>query len=162
MSCAGARSRLPGRGSAGRPPRSAVRRFHYSPYKVAENFHVLASLAPGRIDLGIGRAPGGLPLSTKALQQQPGASGSSLEEKLAELELFLHDELDPTHPLYGLKAVPIPDEPVGIYLLGTSVACAQLAAERGVPYVFALFINQGETVCQAAFGSNPTRNTRLK
>lgn len=126
---------------------------HYSPYKVAENFHVLASLAPGRIDLGIGRAPGGLPLSTKALQQQPGASGSSLEEKLAELELFLHDELHPAHPLYGLKAVPIPDEPVGIYLLGTSVASAQLAAERGVPYVFALFINQDETVCQAAFAA---------
>ena len=41
---------------------------HYSPYKVAENFHVLASLEPGRVDLGIGKAPGGLPLSTKALQ----------------------------------------------------------------------------------------------
>ncbi|MCX0222213.1 MsnO8 family LLM class oxidoreductase, partial [Escherichia coli] len=42
---------------------------HYSPYKVAENFNLLASLAPGRIDLGVGKAPGGLPLSTQALQQ---------------------------------------------------------------------------------------------
>src|SRR5438067_10428650 len=41
---------------------------HYSPYKVAENFNLLASLAPGRVDLGIGKAPGGLPLSTRALQ----------------------------------------------------------------------------------------------
>ncbi|WP_333621410.1 MsnO8 family LLM class oxidoreductase, partial [Pantoea septica] len=41
---------------------------HYSPYKVAENFNLLASLAPGRIDLGVGKAPGGLPLSTRALQ----------------------------------------------------------------------------------------------
>lgn len=40
---------------------------HYSPYKVVENFHVLASLEPGRVDLGIGKTPGGLPLSTKAL-----------------------------------------------------------------------------------------------
>lgn len=42
---------------------------HYSPYKVAENFNVLAALAPGRVDLGVGRAPGGLPRSTQALQQ---------------------------------------------------------------------------------------------
>ncbi|MGO0763771.1 MsnO8 family LLM class oxidoreductase, partial [Citrobacter freundii] len=41
---------------------------HYSPYKVAENFNLLASLAPGRVDLGVGKAPGGLPLSTQALQ----------------------------------------------------------------------------------------------
>ena len=42
---------------------------HYSPYKVAENFNLLAALAPGRVDLGVGKAPGGLPLSTRALQQ---------------------------------------------------------------------------------------------
>ncbi|MGF9826609.1 LLM class flavin-dependent oxidoreductase [Brevibacillus agri] len=126
---------------------------HYSPYKVAENFHVLAALAPGRVDLGIGRAPGGLPLSTKALQPHSGTGspGASLEEKLAELALFLRNELPPTHPLYGLTAVPLPSEPVGIYLLGTSAASAQLAAERGVPYVFALFISQDEAVCREAF-----------
>ncbi|VDR27492.1 luciferase family oxidoreductase, group 1 [Raoultella terrigena] len=39
---------------------------HYSPYKVAENFNLLASIAPGRVDLGVGKAPGGLPLSTRA------------------------------------------------------------------------------------------------
>ena len=49
---------------------------HYSPYKVAENFNVLASLAPGRVDLGIGRGPGGLPRSTRALQQEMGARPS--------------------------------------------------------------------------------------
>ncbi|HAT1618185.1 TPA: MsnO8 family LLM class oxidoreductase, partial [Raoultella ornithinolytica] len=42
---------------------------HYSPYKVAENFNLLASIAPGRVDLGVGKAPGGLPLATRALQQ---------------------------------------------------------------------------------------------
>src|ERR671918_1205124 len=45
---------------------------HYSPYKVAENFNVLASLAPGRVDLGIGRGPGGMPQSTKALKPTEG------------------------------------------------------------------------------------------
>lgn len=118
---------------------------HYSPYKVAESFHVLASLAPGRVDLGIGRAPGGLPLSTRALQQE-GGSTRSLEEKLVELEKFLHNNLEPEHPLYGLKAIPNPSQPADLYLLGTSVASAELAAQRGVPYVFAQFINSDEAV----------------
>ena len=57
---------------------------HYSPYKVAENFHVLATLAPGRVDLGVGRAPGGLPRSTLALQK--GVSDpQSLTDKITEL-----------------------------------------------------------------------------
>lgn len=123
---------------------------HYSPYKVAENFHVLAALAPGRVDLGIGRAPGGLPLSTKALQQDV-ASPPSLADKLVELERFLHDKLEPGHALYGLKATPIPPKPADLYLLGTSVSSAELAAQRGIPYVFAQFINQDETVSYEAF-----------
>ena len=52
---------------------------HYSPFKVAEVFKVLASLAPGRVDLGVGKAPGGLPLSTRALQALPSMTGSSGE-----------------------------------------------------------------------------------
>lgn len=117
---------------------------HYSPYKVAENFHVLASLAPGRVDLGIGRAPGGLPLSTRALRLGDAAAAPSLAEKLTELEKFLHNSLEPEHPLYGLKAIPVPPRPADLYLLGTSVASAELAAQRGVPYVFAQFINSDE------------------
>ncbi|MED4782386.1 LLM class flavin-dependent oxidoreductase [Brevibacillus choshinensis] len=123
---------------------------HYSPYKVAENFHVLASLAPGRVDLGIGRAPGGLPLSTRALQQGDASSSPSLEEKLVELEKFLHNNLEPEHALHGLKAIPVPPQPADLYLLGTSVASAELAAKRGVPYVFAQFINSDEAVSYEA------------
>ncbi|MED1799279.1 LLM class flavin-dependent oxidoreductase [Brevibacillus porteri] len=123
---------------------------HYSPYKVAENFHVLASLAPGRVDLGIGRAPGGLPLSTKALQQESTGTNRTLAEKLEELEHFLHDELIPAHSLYGLKVIPTPPVPADLFLLGTSIESAELAASRGIPYVFALFINHDETVSQAA------------
>ncbi|RKP54059.1 LLM class flavin-dependent oxidoreductase [Cohnella endophytica] len=123
---------------------------HYSPYKVAENFNVLASLAPGRVDLGIGRAPGGLPRSTKALQKGLGEA-DTLGDKLLELEKLLHGQLDEEHPLAGLQANPLPVQPAEIYLLGTSLSSARLAAERGYPYVFALFINNDPEAAKAAF-----------
>ncbi|KOP67304.1 alkane 1-monooxygenase [Bacillus sp. FJAT-18019] len=121
---------------------------HYSPFKVAENFNVLASLAPGRVDLGIGRAPGGLPRSTKALQI---AGPGKLDEKIDETAAFLHGVADSEHPLAGLKASPLPQHPADIYVLGTSTASAELAAERGLPYVFALFINNDPDTAQQAF-----------
>ncbi|WP_256760922.1 LLM class flavin-dependent oxidoreductase [Cohnella sp. WQ 127256] len=123
---------------------------HYSPYKVAENFNVLASLAPGRVELGIGRAPGGLPRSTKALQKGQ-SEPESLENKLAELEQFLHGPLGDGQPLAGLQANPLPVQPADIYMLGTSVSSARLAAERGYPYAFALFINNDPEVAKTAF-----------
>ena len=113
---------------------------HYSPYKVAENFNVLASLAPGRVDLGIGRGPGGLPQSTMALQQTV-AGERSIGDKITELRDYLRGELPEAHPLHGLKASPRPPEPADLYLLGTSVSSAEMAAEFGMPYVFALFLN---------------------
>ncbi|SFJ76977.1 LLM class flavin-dependent oxidoreductase [Thermoflavimicrobium dichotomicum] len=124
---------------------------HYSPYKVAENFNVLASLAPGRVDLGIGRAPGGLPRSTKALQQRAVHGSQSLSDKIIELEQFIQDRLDENHPLAGLRATPIPQQPAEIYLLGTSVSSAELAAKLGLPYVFAQFINSDESVADESF-----------
>jgi luciferase family oxidoreductase group 1 len=129
---------------------------HYSPYKVAENFNVLAALAPGRVELGIGRAPGGLPNSTKALQKGV-TDPAPLSEKLAELELYLHDRLPKDHPLYGLKAYPAVDRPAELYVLGTSVASAELAAAAGHPYVFALFINGDIGTAEAAFAAYRSR-----
>ncbi|MFE4710709.1 LLM class flavin-dependent oxidoreductase [Paenibacillus sp. NPDC056722] len=122
---------------------------HYSPYKVAENFNVLATLAPGRVDLGVGRAPGGLPRSTQALQQGT-PSTASLTEKIVELEKYVHNTLEEDHPLFGLKAGPIPASPPEIYVLGASVASAEIAAELGLPYVFSLFINGNEEVALEA------------
>ncbi len=120
---------------------------HYSPYKVAENFNVLASLAPGRVDLGIGRGPGGLPQSTLALQQAV-AGERSIGDKIVELRRFLDCEvvggLEESHPLHGLKASPQAPEPPDLYLLGTSVSSAEMAAEFAMPYVFALFLNSDE------------------
>lgn len=119
---------------------------HYSPYKVAENFNVLASLAPGRVDLGIGRGPGGLPRSTRALQQEFAAESMPFREKLIELGQLLRDDLDETHQLYGLQAKPVPSHPADIILLGTTVSSAEMAAELGIPYVFALFLNSDDVV----------------
>ncbi|WP_103106103.1 LLM class flavin-dependent oxidoreductase [Brevibacillus reuszeri] len=123
---------------------------HYSPYKVAENFNVLAALAPGRVDLGIGRAPGGLPRSTRALQQGI-TEPATLSEKLVELEQFVHNQVGEEHPHAGIVAAPVVDTPADIYVLGTSVSSAEIAAESGLPYVFALFINSDEQVAREAF-----------
>ncbi len=123
---------------------------HYSPYKVAENFNVLATLAPGRVELGIGRAPGGLPRSTKALQKGI-AEHDTLEEKLAELKTLLREPTNEAHPLPGLTASPLPEKPADVYLLGTSLSSAELAAAQGLPYAFALFINNDPQTAHAAF-----------
>ncbi|RUT31787.1 LLM class flavin-dependent oxidoreductase [Paenibacillus zeisoli] len=125
---------------------------HYSPYKVAENFNVLSSLAPGRVDLGIGRAPGGLPRSTRALQQGT-EDGGDLTGKLKELSEYVHNRLAEDHPLAGLRATPLPGQPAEIYLLGASLSSAELAAELGLPYVFALFINSDPVVAEDAFAA---------
>lgn len=117
---------------------------HYSPFKVAENFNVLTSLAPGRVDLGIGRGPGGLPLSTLALQQAV-AGERSIGDKIVELRKFLDGGMEESHPLHGLQASPKPPEPPDLYLLGTSASSAEMAAEFGIPYVFALFLNSDES-----------------
>ncbi|OAB37820.1 alkane 1-monooxygenase [Paenibacillus macquariensis subsp. defensor] len=129
---------------------------HYSPYKVAENFNVLATLAPGRVDLGVGRAPGGLPRSTKALQQ--GVTEiPSLEHKLEELEQLIHNQLDSDHPQSGLRATPNPVQPAELYLLGASVSSAESAADLGLPYVFAQFINSDPMIAENAFAAYRNR-----
>ncbi|PYE48275.1 LLM class flavin-dependent oxidoreductase [Paenibacillus barcinonensis] len=124
---------------------------HYSPYKVAENFNVLAALGPGRIDLGIGRAPGGLPRSTQALQQGIQES-ASLQEKIVQVKRYIHNEplADATHPLAGLSASPVSANPAELYVLGASVDSANMAAELGLPYVFSLFINSNTEIALEA------------
>lgn len=132
---------------------------HYSPYKVAENFNLLATLAPGRVELGIGRAPGGLPRSTKALQRGV-TEPETLDSKLAELRALLVGPAGESHPLAGLTASPLPAAPADVYLLGTSIASAELAAEQGLPYAFALFINNDPDTALAAFELYRTRFNR--
>ena len=130
---------------------------HYSPYKVAENFNVLASLAPGRVDLGIGSGPGGLPQSTRALQQEMGPGTKPLPEKLLDLNRYLHNNLEQSHPFYGLKVSPAPTQPADLYMLGTTPSSATLAASLGMPYVFALFLNHDEAMMRQAIETYRSR-----
>lgn len=123
---------------------------HYSPYKVAENFHVLSALAPGRVDLGIGKAPGGLPLSTKALQYGTVNNGKDFSERLSFLLELIRNSVDNSHPLAGIQATPIPQEKPEVFLLGASAKSAQLAANLGISFVFAKFINSDDRVLEEA------------
>ncbi|MCU9614271.1 LLM class flavin-dependent oxidoreductase [Caldibacillus lycopersici] len=117
---------------------------HYSPYKVAENFRVIAGLAPGRIDIGIGRAPGGMPRASIALNNGKMRDVDHYPEKVMDLLHYLYDELPKDNPLYGLKASPIIQTAPELWMLGSSRNSASLAAKMGLPYNFALFINGEE------------------
>ncbi|WP_217913976.1 LLM class flavin-dependent oxidoreductase [Miltoncostaea marina] len=115
---------------------------HYSPLKVAETFSILAALFPGRIDLGIGRASGTDPETTYALQRdRRQAAPDDFPQQLAELAAYLRDEMPEGHPFARHAALPgLPDLPE-LWLLGSSRQSALWAAELGVPYAFADFIN---------------------
>ncbi|MBO8164726.1 MAG: LLM class flavin-dependent oxidoreductase [Brevibacillus sp.] len=114
---------------------------HYSPYKVAENFRVLEALHPGRIDLGLGRAPGGMPLATRALQEGRELGADRYPEQLDDLIGYLYDALDEDHRFAGLRATPVVETAPEVWLLGSSGESARLAAERGAAFAFAQFIN---------------------
>lgn len=115
---------------------------HYSPFKVAEQFKLLAALAPGRVDLGVGKAPGGLPLSTRALQAVHDKSAKAdFAARFAELDAFLHNALPAAHPLAGAIAQPQPPSLPERYLLGGSPDSAALAARHGWHFTYAGHFN---------------------
>ncbi|NBI29450.1 LLM class flavin-dependent oxidoreductase [Chengkuizengella marina] len=114
---------------------------HYSSYKVAENFQLLESLHPNRIDLGVGRAPGGMPLSTIALQEGKKRTVHQFPQQIDDLLAYIHDDLDENHQLAGLKATPLSPTAPELWMLGSSGDSAVLAAKKGLPYTFAHFIN---------------------
>lgn len=112
---------------------------HYSPYKVAENFRLLEALHPGRIDLGLGRAPGGMPLATRALQEGKEYHIRQYPGQIADLSAYLHDALPEGHRFSGLHAYPaIPTAPQ-LWVLGSSGESARIAAEQGLAFAFAQF-----------------------
>lgn len=115
---------------------------HYSPYKVAENFRVLEALYPGRIDLGIGRAPGGMPIASQALRYgRPKERDEHFPQMLKELGGFLTDRLEPGHYFEGLRATPAVNTVPEFWLLGSSSYSAERASELGASFSFAQFIN---------------------
>ncbi|MGC3946279.1 MAG: LLM class flavin-dependent oxidoreductase [Chryseolinea sp.] len=114
---------------------------HYSPYKVAENFATLNDMFPGRIDMGIGRANTG-PISDIALQRNRTFRQDTEDsfEQLVELLSWFNNDMEPAHPfhkvrVYGSGTIPTP------WLLGSSPWSALAAAQLGLRYSFAAFIN---------------------
>lgn len=109
---------------------------HYAPFKVAESFNLLAALAPGRVDLGVGKAPGGLPHATSALR--PGqTTPADFDDRLRDLDGFLTGSLPEGHPYAGAIAAPQPTEPARRILLGASTQSAALAAELDWDFCYA-------------------------
>lgn len=122
---------------------------HYSALKVAEQFSILGSLYPGRIDLGIGRAPGsdGLTAAALAFPRARMNVARDFPQVVEDLVGFLHGGLKEPHPLAGIKVQPGESDgiPPEVWLLGSSDYSAKLAAAIGLPFSFADFFgNTGE------------------
>jgi len=118
---------------------------HYSPFKVAEQFAVLSTLYPGRIDLGIGRAPGGDGLATQALAYpyQP-AHGDSYPQKAHLLKGIMEHGLAADHPYASLRVLPEDTPLPELWMLGSSGGSAALAGALGYKMALALFIGPQE------------------
>jgi luciferase family oxidoreductase group 1 len=107
---------------------------NHAPLVVAEQFGTLATLFPGRIDLGLGRAPGTDPATARALRRTLSTAG---EDRFAEDVLELQSYLDDAQPDQAVRAIPGAGTKVPIWILGSSLYGAQLAAYLGRPYAFA-------------------------
>lgn len=107
---------------------------NHAPLVVAEQFGTLAALHPGRIDLGLGRAPGTDQLTTFALRRRSDP-GDDFPDRLAELRHFLRRDFPDGHPFATIRATPMADIP--IWLLGSSDFSARLAGRLGLPFAFA-------------------------
>jgi luciferase family oxidoreductase group 1 len=139
---------------------------HYSPFKIAETFSMLSGLFPGRIDIGVGRAPGSDGRTAYALQRdRRDRAPDDFPQQLAELLAYLDDTMPRDHPFALLgKTLPGRPESPEPWLLGTSPDSAAWAAELGLPYCVADFINpQGAPLADQygqAFRPNPHRSIR--
>ncbi len=107
---------------------------NHAPLVVAEQFGTLSALHPGRIDLGLGRAPGTDQLTTFALRRRSDP-GDDFPDRLAELRHFLRCDFPDGHPFASIRATPMGDLP--IWLLGSSDFSARLAGRLGLPFAFA-------------------------
>jgi luciferase family oxidoreductase group 1 len=120
---------------------------HYAPLKVAEVFRTLEAMFPDRIDLGVGRAPGGGHLEAYALRRdRKGPQPDDFPQQLAELRSFLHPErFRPGHAFGGIRVAPDSPGAPDVWLLGSSMWSAVTAAQEGLPYAFAHFFSPVQT-----------------
>ncbi len=123
---------------------------HYSAFKVAEVFRVIDALAPGRIDLGVGRAPGGDRRTAMALNPAASGMAEDFPQQVVDLMQWLQGAphqgvIAHPRPTPGSPAADVPQ----VWMLGSSDYGAQLAAHLGLPYAFAYFFMDGQGVEQA-------------
>lgn len=116
---------------------------HYSALKVAEQFKVLEAIAPGRIDLGVGRAPGSDGRTAFALNPNANEAADRFPQQVQELMGWLGEGLPVNHPFARVSAQPEGPTRPEVWVLGSSDFGAQLAAYFGLPYCFAHFITEG-------------------
>jgi luciferase family oxidoreductase group 1 len=137
---------------------------HYSPFKVAEQFRLLEALYPGRIDLGIGRAPGGdgRAIAALAFPHQP-ANHDVYAHQAQELCRFLHETMPDDHAYGALRAIPAPDGVPELWQLGSGGGSAEFAGSLGMGFALSIFIGnyQGPPEIVAnyrrAFRPSPSR-----
>lgn len=123
---------------------------HYSALKVAEQFRVLEGIAPGRIDLGLGRAPGADRLTARALNPHASPGADDFPQQIVDLQHWLDGRRLPEgHPYRAITAQPQGPTSPELWILGSSAYGAQLAAHLGLPYAFAYFFSDGQGVEQA-------------
>lgn len=122
---------------------------HYSALKVAEQFRVLEALAPGRIDLGVGRAPGSDGRTAQLLNPDRYAA-ENFPQQVIDLYSWVSGQTPPQgHPGHGVFACPGGPTQPQVWMLGSSEYGAQLAAHLGLPYAFAYFITDGRGADEA-------------
>jgi len=120
---------------------------HYSPLKVAEIFYMLDAMSPGRIDLGVGRAPGGGPLEAFALRRErlDRSMPDDFGEQLHELMSWFDRDFPHDHPFRRIRLPDAGPDSAMIWLLGSSSWSAAAAAQLGLPYAFAHFFSGENT-----------------
>ena len=118
---------------------------HYAPFKVAEQFRVLEAIAPGRIDLGLGRAPGSDGRTAFALNPLANERPAVFPNDVRDLMAWVSGApLPEGHPFRQVKAYPLGDTSPEVWMLGSSDYGAQVAAHFGLPYAFAWFFTDGK------------------
>lgn len=113
---------------------------YYQPFHIAETYNLLATLYPDRIDLGLGRAPGGSAEASLALSDNYLAKVKKYPDKIAELLAFFQGTFPEDHTFRSIKPTPTPPKTPDVWMLGTSEKSAQLAIEKGMKYTFGHFM----------------------
>ena len=118
---------------------------HYSALKVAEQFRILEAIAPGRIDLGVGRAPGSDPLTAYALNPNAAHAVDVFPDQVRDLQAWVTGApLPEGHPFEKIKAHPLGPTSPDLWILGSSDYGARVAAYFGLPYGYAYFFSEGK------------------